>query len=137
MLPAVVALVAALLATGAAAAPSTPAWSSLKPGATTGWLTMEDAPHFVEPKTQALAAGTNRSFIVAGQGDVFLKDGQPFRFIAGTCAPQAPLPASAAACTQLKRFIMTARPQLTCGCALAASTTSVSTPRTGRTASCA
>ncbi|KAK9821791.1 hypothetical protein WJX81_004092 [Elliptochloris bilobata] len=82
--PGVLALLAALLATGAAAAPSAPAWSSFKQGATTGWLTMDDAPHFVGPQSRALAAGTNRSFIVAGQGDVFLKDGQPFRFIAGT-----------------------------------------------------
>ena len=72
----------ALLATEAAAAPS---WSSIKPGVSTGWLTMDDAPHFGGPSARALSAGANRSFVIASKGDVFLKDGVPFRFIAGTC----------------------------------------------------
>ena len=88
MLLALGALLAVVLAQGAAAAESSaPAWSSLKPGATTGWLTMDDAPHFGAPFARELAAITNRSFTIAPQGDVFLKDGQPFRFIAGTCVP--------------------------------------------------
>ncbi len=88
MLLALGALLAVVLAQGAAAADSSaPAWSSLKPGATTGWLTMDDAPHYGTPFARELAATTNRSFTIAPQGDVFLKDGQPFRFIAGTCVP--------------------------------------------------
>jgi hypothetical protein len=144
MLLALGAMLAVVLAEGAAAADSSaPAWSSLKPGATTGWLTMDDAPHYGAPFARELAATTNRSFTIAPQGDVFLKDGQPFRFIAGTCVPGqcragqlAVLKCRRSALRKTGASWQNGAAPADSAAAAAVSTTSASTPRTGRTGCC-